>query len=166
MRAKGDISSAGPVSGDLRSFERAQLVLSRDDETGHARLGQRRGAILVVEDDFLIAMEVESALAGAGLEVSGTASSVDEALDLAELRRPTLAIMDVRLAGGRDGVECALELLRLHGVRSIFATAHSDQDISRRAAPARPLGWLQKPYTMTSLIEAIDKALDELSRRD
>jgi len=63
-------------------------------------------------------------------------------------------------------VECALELHRLHGVRSIFATAHSDQDISRRAAPARPLGWLQKPYTMTSLIEAIDKALDELSRRD
>jgi FixJ family two-component response regulator len=74
--------------------------------------------------------------------------------------------MDVRLAGRRDGVEGALELLRLYGVRSIFATAHSDQEISRRAVPARPLGWLQKPYTMTSLIEAIDRALDELGRSD
>lgn len=164
MSARWGTSRAGPASGDLRPYERPQLVFSREDETGHPRLSHRHAAVLIVEDDFLIAMEVESAIAGAGLEIAGTASSVDEALDHAQRRRPTLAIMDVRLAGRRDGVEGALELLRLHGVRSIFATAHSDQDISRRAAPARPLGWLQKPYTMTSLIEAIDKALDELNR--
>jgi two-component system, response regulator PdtaR len=164
LSAKWSPRSASPDSGGARSFSRPQLLFSRDDETGHARLGHGHASVLVVEDDFLIAMEVESALAGAGLEIAGTAASVDEALELAKLRTPTLAIMDVRLAGRRDGVEGALELLREHGVRSIFATAHSDQDISRRAAPAQPLGWLQKPYTMTSLIEAIDRALDELKR--
>jgi FixJ family two-component response regulator len=78
------------------------------------------------------------------------------------LHRPALAVMDVRLHGARDGVDAALDLFREHGIRSIFATAHGDQETSRRARPASPLAWLQKPYTTTSLIEAIEKALGEL----
>ena len=73
--------------------------------------------------------------------------------------------MDIRLAGDRDGIDTALELFRSHGIRCIFASAYSDQEAQRRAAPAAPLGWLQKPYTMASLTAKVRAALSELRSR-
>ena len=80
--------------------------------------------ILIVEDDFLVASELVAGLTNAGFDVIGVAMSADEAIAVARSQRPALAIVDVRLAGHRDGVEAAIELFREHGVRSIFATAH------------------------------------------
>jgi DNA-binding NarL/FixJ family response regulator len=114
---------------------------------------------LIVEDDFLVATQIESALADAGFEIAGTAASADEALELASSHRPALCVMDIRLAGSRDGVDAALELFRAHGIRCIFATAHYDHDVRSRAAGAYPLGWLQKPYTMASLVAMVRNAL-------
>jgi DNA-binding response OmpR family regulator len=118
--------------------------------------------ILIVEDDFLIASQMETALTDEGFEIAGTAGTGKEALQLAETQSPTLVVMDIRLAGDRDGIDTALELFRLHGIRCIFASAHSDYDARRRAAPAAPLGWLQKPYTMASLAAMVRVALSEL----
>jgi two-component system, response regulator PdtaR len=70
-----------------------------------------------------------------------------------------LAIVDVRLAGHRDGVEAAIELFRGHGIRSIFATAHADPETRRRAQAAAPLGWLAKPYSPERLLPLIRAAL-------
>jgi len=140
------------------------LFFSREDSLGSEKPTATAPSILLVEDDFLIAMQVEIAFAEAGLELAGIASSAEEAIEMAAAHRPTLAIMDIRLVGRRDGVDAALQLFRDHGIRCIFATAHGDPETSRRAEPARPLGWLQKPYTMTSLIEAVQTAFDELDR--
>lgn len=118
--------------------------------------------ILVVEDDYLIAMQAETTLTDAGFALAGIAASADEAVALARMHRPVLALMDIRLVGRRDGVDAALELFRDHGIRCIFVTAHADQEVSQRAQPAQPLAWLQKPYTMTSLLDAVNKALDEI----
>jgi DNA-binding NarL/FixJ family response regulator len=120
--------------------------------------------ILLVEDDYLIAMQVEIALSEAGFELAGIAASADEAIEIAVAHHPALAIMDIRLAGKRDGIDAALELFRNHDIRCIFATAHSDPDTSKRAEPAQPLGWLQKPYTMASLVDEVQRALEELGR--
>jgi len=120
--------------------------------------------ILVVEDDFLIAMEIEIALSDAGFDVVGVAISADEALSLAESRKPALVVMDVRLAGDSDGIHAAIEIFRKLGIRCIFATAHSDPHSVERARPAMPLGWLQKPYTLASLVNAVRSGLGELSR--
>ena len=122
--------------------------------------------ILIVEDDFLIASQMEVALADAGFEIAGVASTGKEALQLAKAQPPTLVVMDIRLAGDRDGIDTALELFRLHGIRCIFASAHSDDGTRRRAAPAAPLGWLQKPYTMASLTAVVRAASRELRRDD
>ncbi len=121
--------------------------------------------ILIVEDDVLIASQMEAALADEGFKIAGIASSGEEALELAEAQSPTLVVMDIRLAGEQDGIDTALELFRLHGIRSIFASAHSDDDTRRRAAPAAPLGWLQKPYMMASLTAMVRAALKELRNR-
>lgn len=115
--------------------------------------------ILIVEDDFLIAMQAENALADAGFNVVGVATSADEAIALARERRPRIALMDIRLAGRRDGIDVASELFRAFGVRCVFATAHDDLQTRTRAAPFSPLGWLTKPYTMASLISLVRDAL-------
>jgi DNA-binding NarL/FixJ family response regulator len=117
--------------------------------------------ILIIEDDFLIAMQAESALLDAGFEVIGVAAAADEALALARERRPVIAIVDIRVAGARDGVDAAGDLFRELGVRSVFATAHDDQQTRARAEPFAPLGWLTKPYTMASLINLVREALSK-----
>src|SRR6476661_4412900 len=103
--------------------------------------------ILIVEDDYFVAMEIEHQLQEAGFDVVGAAE------------RPQLAIMDIRLAGHRDGIEAAVELSSKFGIRSIFATAHGDSETRRRAQQANPLGWLTKPYSASALLATVSAAL-------
>jgi DNA-binding NarL/FixJ family response regulator len=118
--------------------------------------------VLVVEDDFLIAMQTEVALAAAGFEVVGPAATAEEAIALARDAQPMLAVMDIRLASSRDGIDAARQLYQDLAIRCIFATAHDDAHTRGRAEPYAPLGWLPKPYTMTSLVAVVAEALARL----
>lgn len=120
--------------------------------------------ILIVEDDYLIAMEAERALLDAGFNVVGIAAAAEEALALARQHNPALAIMDIRLAGRRDGVDAAADLFRELGVHCVFATAHDDRRVRARAEPFAPLGWLTKPYTMASLVNLVRQATSQPRR--
>lgn len=111
--------------------------------------------VLIVEDDFLVAMDLENALSDAGISVVGVAASASEAIALANLHAPSLVLMDIRLIGTSDGIDAALEIYRAHGIRSVFTSAHSDEDSRRRAAPAHPFGWIEKPYAVNSIISFI-----------
>ena len=122
-------------------------------DPGRAMIG-----VLIVEDDFLVGMQSESALAEAGFDVVGIATTAEEALELARQHHPLLAVMDIRLVGHRDGIDAAGELFRELGIRCVFATAHDDQRTRERAELFAPLGWLAKPYTMASLVAAVQKA--------
>jgi DNA-binding NarL/FixJ family response regulator len=119
-------------------------------------------SILIVEDDFLAAMEIESVLKEAGYQIAGIAARAEEAVRLAKSATPTLVIMDVRLAGNSDGVDAALDIFCATGIRSIFATAHYDADTRSRAQAATPLGWLPKPYAPHALLALVKKAVEEL----
>jgi two-component system, response regulator PdtaR len=118
--------------------------------------------ILIVEDDYLIAMQTEAALTAAGFHVVGTATTAEEAVALAGDERPFLAVMDIHLASKRDGIDAARELFHDLGIRCIFATAHDDPITRDRAEPYAPLGWLAKPYTMGSLVGLVTEALTKL----
>src|SRR5262245_15657782 len=106
--------------------------------------------VAIAEDDFLIEMQTEDAVAAAGLQVVGIARTAGEVIDLARRERPLLVIMDVRLGGMRDGIDAAKELFQQFGIRCIFATANADSQTRERAEPCAPLGWLTKPYTIAS----------------
>jgi DNA-binding NarL/FixJ family response regulator len=118
--------------------------------------------ILIVEDDYLISGDMEAELAAAGFEIVGVARSATDAIGLAIEQRPNLVIMDIRLEGARDGVEAAVEIFKACGIRSLFASAYSHPETRRRAEPSLPLGWIAKPYTMGSLVEAVRSALRSL----
>jgi DNA-binding NarL/FixJ family response regulator len=141
---------------------RRHPAFAHDDAWGVGTQAVRHGGILIVEDDFLIAAQLEATLIDAGFEIAGIAASAAEAIECASSQHPILCVMDIRLSGDRDGIEAALELLRAHSIRCIFATAHNDRDVRRRAAAADPLGWLQKPYTMSSLVALVHQAVSEL----
>src|SRR5260370_21893954 len=92
-----------------------QLVFAREDSIGSDQRIEPPARILVVEDDFLVAAEIEIALSDAGFDVAGVAASADEAVELAQSRRPALVVMDVRLAGQRDGIDSPVEIFRQLG---------------------------------------------------
>jgi DNA-binding NarL/FixJ family response regulator len=120
--------------------------------------------ILVVEDDYFVAIDLEGGLREAGLQVLGPVPTAEEALALAKAERPVLVLMDIRLAGSKDGIEAALELYREFGIRCIFASAHIEPPYRQRAAAAAPLGWVQKPYTIGTVVAAVKQALPEAQR--
>jgi DNA-binding NarL/FixJ family response regulator len=142
---------------------RPKLAFARDDAAGAPKRPAVRPRILIVEDDFLVAADVEAALLDAGFEVIGIAETAGSALALVAAEKPSLVLMDIRLAGARDGIDTAIEIYRKHGIRSLFASAHSDELARARAQAAQPLGWLQKPYSMGRLVDAVAQALSDLA---
>jgi DNA-binding response OmpR family regulator len=118
--------------------------------------------ILVVEDEYLVATQMQNALAEAGFAVVGMAATGEDALAIAAREHPALAIIDIRLGGVLDGVDAARALFREQGVRSILATANYDEKTQIRAVDAAPLGWLPKPFEMRSLILKVQSAVRSL----
>jgi DNA-binding NarL/FixJ family response regulator len=128
------------------------------------RHGQETGTlgpkVLVVEDEFFVALDLETTLQRAGFEVVGVADNAADALRLAEANQPSLVVMDVRIAGERDGIDTAIEIYERFGIRSVFASAHHDPGTVARAARANAAGWLAKPYSSQSLLAAVKAATD------
>jgi DNA-binding NarL/FixJ family response regulator len=118
--------------------------------------------ILIVEDQYFVAVDCELHLRAAGLECVGLANTAAGALDLAERERPDLIIMDIRLASRADGVEAAIVIYERLGIRCIFTSAHADEITRTEARRAQPLAWVDKPYTPEELIAAIHSALEEV----
>jgi len=115
--------------------------------------------VLIVEDQYFVAVDNELTLRAAGFDVVGLATTAGEAIQLAEDKRPDLVLMDIRLAGQVDGLDAAVAIYERFGVRCIFVSGHADTTVRRAAEPAHPFGWLDKPYTSAALIEAVQEAL-------
>jgi DNA-binding NarL/FixJ family response regulator len=149
------------AGGAIRRAFTGAAVYSPTEDRGSV-VGVKPLRVLVVEDEHLVALGIERALLDAGMQVAGIAATAEAAIDLALSEAPDVAVMDIRLAGPRDGVDAALELFRRFGVRCVFATAHHDLATQQRAAPAQPLAWVPKPYRPQTLVRAI---LDSLAAR-
>lgn len=111
--------------------------------------------ILVVEDEFVIAMEVKRWLQAAGAEVLGPVPGVDRALDQIEDYRPNAAVLDVNLSSG-DDVYPVADKLDVLGVPYLFATGDVRvSEASDYAAKPR----LEKPFVEAELVRAVVKLI-------
>jgi CheY-like chemotaxis protein len=115
--------------------------------------------ILVVEDERIVAADMISELERFGYEVSGVASTADEAVARAVRDRPDLVLMDVHLKGGRDGVAAAREIRDRCGTPVVYLSAFDDPETVARAAETAPYGYLLKPYEERELHTTIETAL-------
>ena len=116
-----------------------------DDEVG-------RRSVLVVEDEYILAMELESALILAGFTVLGPAGSIDLALNLINEQRPNAAILDVTI-GGEVVTPVALLLKSLH-VPFILASASTAAELARYEVLA-DVHNVGKPTDMKRLVSLV-----------
>ena len=115
--------------------------------------------ILVVEDEGIVATDIQRQLERLGYAVCGVASSGEEAVDIATAAQPNLVVMDIHLAGAMDGIAAATLLRQRYDIPSVFLTAYATDDVVERAKDAAPLGYLIKPFDEHSLRTTIEIAL-------
>lgn len=115
--------------------------------------------ILIVEDEGLIARDIEHMVSNSGYEVCGIAGTGKEAIEKAEAAQPDLILMDIILRGEMDGVEAAEKIRERSNIPVIYLTAHTDENTLQRAKLTEPLGYTLKPVEQKELITVIEMAL-------
>jgi PAS domain S-box-containing protein len=116
-------------------------------------------SILIVEDERIVARDLQQTLRELGYDAFAIASSSDEAVLRASERCPDLVLMDIRIEGQRDGVETAEILRSQFGVPVIYLTAHADDATLKRAMRSEPHGYLLKPVKTAELRSSIEVSL-------
>jgi CheY-like chemotaxis protein len=116
-------------------------------------------AILVVEDDAIIAWDIAMQLRGLGYRTLGPASTGALAIELAGRMRPTLVLMDIHLKGPMDGITAAQAIRDEFDVPSVFLSAFATGGGLARAAAVRPAGYISKPFTEEDLRKVLAAAL-------
>lgn len=112
--------------------------------------------LMIVENEILLAMDLEDVLAELGHEVVAVASSSAEAVAAAARHRPDAVVMDINLGRGPDGIETAKHILTFLGIRSIFISAYHDGEHYRRGQSLDPIGFLSKPVDIAALRQLLD----------
>jgi signal transduction histidine kinase/DNA-binding NarL/FixJ family response regulator len=118
-----------------------------------------RPRILVVEDESIVALDLQSSLEHLGYEVVGTAGTGEDAVRIAERDTPDLVLMDIQLRGGMDGTAAADEIRRRFRIPVVYLTAYSDEATLQRAQVSEPYGYLLKPFAERDLHVTIQMAL-------
>src|SRR5207249_3205124 len=135
------------------THESAEKEQSRDDRV------MTKTQILVVEDEHIVAKDIQLRLQALGYHIPAVASSGEEALQKAEEIRPDLVLMDIRLKGPMNGVEAAEELRRRFNIPVVYLTAYADKHTLDRAKVTEPFGYILKPFEERELYTCIEVAL-------
>lgn len=119
--------------------------------------------VLIVEDEFIIAMSLEIYVADMGHEVCDFARDADEAYELAALHHPDVLLTDIRLANGTSGIDAARRVRDDFDIPSIFVSGNLDEIAPADMEPIHPVELLAKPVDVRSLCHALRKAESMIS---
>ncbi|MDX2242134.1 MAG: response regulator [Leptolyngbyaceae cyanobacterium bins.302] len=119
--------------------------------------------VLIIEDEYVIAANLQEMVEALGYEVMGIAASVEDALEKIADCLPSLVLMDIRLQGQLDGIEAACFLWDNLQIPIIYITGHSDRHTLKRMEMTFSLGYLPKPVKSSELKATIASALNFLS---
>jgi DNA-binding NarL/FixJ family response regulator len=115
-----------------------------------------RRRALIVEDEIMVALDLEATMRALGFDVCGLAPSAREARAVAMSDEPDIVLMDVNLEGGREGIEAARWLREVCGTDVVFVTSYTDEDTVERIheqVPGAPV--LPKPVYRERLANAV-----------
>jgi len=122
--------------------------------------------IMIVEDEAIVALEIEERLRSCGYNVVASVASGEKAVETALAIQPNLILMDIRLEGPVNGIEAA-EIINgkaTFGFPIIFLTAYSDEETLEQACATRPYGYLLKPFKERDLHATIQMALSKFEK--
>ena len=115
--------------------------------------------ILVVEDEEIVALDIESTLQALGYDVPFVFAFAEEAVERIAEVKPDLVLMDIRLKGKMDGIEAAQKIRECFSIPVIYLTANADLATLQRAKVTEPFGYVLKPFEERELQTTIEIAL-------
>lgn len=115
--------------------------------------------ILIVEDESILALDIEDVVTSFGYEVIGIAMNAEEALSLIAQTPPDLILMDVRIQGEVDGIKTANQIWEQFRLPTVFLTASAEDVTIQRIQAMHGFGYVLKPFEMKKLETAIAAAL-------
>lgn len=115
--------------------------------------------ILVVEDEWIIAMNLKEMLESLGYEVISLVHTGEEAVRVSEAEHPNIVLMDILLRGKMDGIEAADYLYSILDVPVVYLTSFTDEKTLERAKESEPFGYILKPFEKRELHIVIEMAL-------
>lgn len=118
--------------------------------------------LLIVEDEGVLSGYIEDVLEGARFRIVGVAVTGAEALEVAERTRPDLALVDLALGGGMDGVETARLLQERFGTALLLLDGVGSDEARARAAGLTPSGILHRPFLPGHLLHALSAVAAKL----
>lgn len=118
---------------------------------------QLASRVLIIEDESIIALDLENLLTELGHEVVGIAATRDEAVKQARLHRPGLVLADIRLADGSSGIDAVSEILRGFDIPVIFITAYPERLLTGERP--EPTYLITKPFLSTTVKATVGQAL-------
>jgi len=120
--------------------------------------------ILIVEDEFITARDLQEIVGKCGHECVGKADTYEKALHLIKTEEPEIALVDISLKGSKDGIQFARTLREEFNIIIIFVTAYADPKTLLRIKAVKPNGFIVKPFTLESIFAAIEIAtIDHVS---
>ena len=152
----------------MRSWNAIHDYLHPNERGGRVHI-MGKEQILIVEDESIVAMDMQNCLKNMGYAVPDVTSTGEEALDKAAMARPDLVLMDINLAGDMDGIAAAQEIRRRFDIPVIYLTSYADEDTLGRAKATEPSGYILKPFDDAELRAVVDVAIHkhktEIARR-
>lgn len=112
--------------------------------------------VLVVEDDFILALVHRKYLEKLGCVVLETAISSSDAIKSVLDNSPDFILMDIRIEGEKDGIDTMIEIQKSKNIPVIYVTGNSEPSILERASQTNMVGFLIKPLHIEELKKIID----------
>ena len=114
--------------------------------------------VLIVEDEGLVALDLEERLLKLGYEVAGVVDNGADALRVTRAANVDLVLMDIHIRGERDGIETTATLRESADIPVVFLTAHADEATLLRAGETEPFGYILKPFDERELRATVQMA--------
>lgn len=122
---------------------------------------------MVVEDELIVATNIENQLRKIGYDIIPSVDSGEEAITRAQEAKPDLVLMDIKLSGKIDGIEAAQYLYEHLNIPVVYLTAYLDNETLQRAKITSPYGYILKPFEINKLHTTLEIALhkNEMEKR-
>ncbi len=118
-------------------------------------------SIMIVEDESLVAQDLEKTLTRLGYEVTDIVDTGEDAIEAVENNELDLILMDIKLNGEMDGIQASREIQSRFDVPIIYLTAHMDDKVLNEAKKTEPFAYIKKPFSSESLRSSIEVALEK-----
>jgi len=120
---------------------------------------RRAPRVLIVEDETIIAMDIQYVLENSGFHVSDIVSTGEESIEKASLMHPDVILMDIKLKGKMDGVNAAKKIYKKFQIPILYVSAYDNDKALKNLQSVKCFGFLNKPFEENELKTAIKAVL-------